>query len=298
MERSPVAGLSWLRRQVHFNDLLGRNGNPLEMKVNTERQILAKLALNVAVNQNACRVEVTDIWDADWTPVVKLGDLLRRIVDEAETGEPFSRIERHCHFSAVLDDDTGDGFGLAPDLAIEVRHCPEIGAAGLPFAVFRGYIGADLKKVNPNIKSVTCPFTGEELAAVPALNPDVGIIHAQKANENGDVLIEGILGAQKEVVLASKRSIVTVEEVVPNFDDVHPNACVLPHWAVGSIAVIPGGAHPSYAHGYYKRDNATYLAWDPIAADRDTFLAWMEEHVMSATPAMFAGRANGNRVSV
>ena len=153
----------------------------------------------------------------------------------------------------------------------------EAGAAGLPFAAFRGYLGADLKKVNPNIKTVTCPFTGEELAAVPAHNPDVGIVHALRANENGDVLIEGILGAQKEVVLASKRSVVTVEEVVPDFDDVHPNACILPAWTVGSIAVVPGGAHPSYAHGYYARDNAYYIEWDPISADRDTFLAWMEE---------------------
>jgi len=166
----------------------------------------------------------------------------------------------------------------------------EAGAAGLPLAVFRGYKGADLAKVNPNIKSITCPFSGEELAAVPALRPDVTFIHAQKASKRGEVLIEGIVGVQKEAVLAAKRAIVTVEEVAEDFSDVHPNACVLPHWTVKAIAVVPGGAHPSYAHGYYERDNQSYLAWDEIAADREGFQQWMQDNVLKAGPEDFAAR--------
>ncbi len=198
--------------------------------------------------------------------------LLRRLRDAVEKGWPAPlELEEHSHAA--------------------MANAYEAGAAGLPCAVFRGYVGAGLKAVNPNIKSVVCPFTGEELAAVPALNPDVGIIHAQKASRRGDVLIEGITAAQKEVVLASERSVVTVEEIVDDFDDVHKNACILPHWTVTAIAHVPGGAHPSYAHGYYARDNAAYLDWDPIAADRDRFLAWMEENVLNAGPDVFAERA-------
>lgn len=169
----------------------------------------------------------------------------------------------------------------------------EAGAAGLPVAVFRGYKGAGLKAVNPDIKSVTCPFTGEELAAIPAHRPDVTFIHAQKANAKGDVLIEGIIGVQKEAALAAKRVVVTVEEVVPDFKGLHPNLCILPHWTVSAIAVVPGGAHPSYTHGYYARDNATYLDWDKISADRELFTAWMQEHVLDATPEVFAERVRG-----
>jgi len=169
----------------------------------------------------------------------------------------------------------------------------EAGAAGLPVAVFRGYKGAGLKAVNPDIKSVICPFTGEELAAIPAHRPDVTFIHAQKANAKGDVLIEGIIGVQKEAALAAKRVVVTVEEVVPDFKGLHPNLCILPHWTVSAIAVVPGGAHPSYTHGYYARDNATYLDWDKISADRELFRAWMQEHVLDATPEVFAERVRG-----
>lgn len=169
----------------------------------------------------------------------------------------------------------------------------EAGAAGLPLAVFRGYKGADLPKVNPAIRSITCPYTGEELATVPSHRPDVTFIHAQKASARGDILIEGIIGVQKEAALAARRVVVTVEEVVPDFKGLHPNLCVLPHWTVNAVAVVPGGAHPSYAHGYYARDNATYLEWDAISADRERFAAWMEEHVMRATPEAFAERVKG-----
>ncbi len=120
----------------------------------------------------------------------------------------------------------------------------EAGAANLPFAAFRGYIGADLPKVNLNIRSVTCPFTGEVLAAVPAIRPDVTIIHAQRADRNGNVLIEGIVGVQKEAVLAARRSIVTVEEIVDELSPPSPNSVVLPGWAVTAVAHVPGGRLP------------------------------------------------------
>src|SRR5262249_16833175 len=130
-------------------------------------------------------------------------------------------------------------------------------------------------------KLMAGPFTGEQLAAVPALRPDVGIIHAQRADRAGNVLIEGIVGVQKEVVLASARAVVTVEEVVDELQPPCLNAVVLPHWTIAAIVVAPGGARPSYAQGYYGRDNAFYTAWDAVARDRETFLAWMQEHVLS-----------------
>lgn len=200
--------------------------------------------------------------------------LLRRLRDAVENGWPNPiEIEEHSHA------------GMA--------NAYEAGAAGLPSAVFRGYIGAELKRVNPNIKSVTCPFTGEELACVPALRPDVGIIHAQKADRQGNILIEGIIGVQKEAVLASRRSLVTVEEIVEDFADIHPNACILPHWTIASIAHVPGGAHPSYAHGYYARDNAAYVAWDEVSGNRETFRNWMEENVLKVGPEIFSTRVEG-----
>ena len=164
----------------------------------------------------------------------------------------------------------------------------EAGAANMPFAMFRGYKGVDLPKVNPTIRSVTCPYTGEALATVPALRPDVSIIHAQRADRAGNVLLEGIVGVQKEAVLAAKRAIVTVEELVEDFGPRSPNAVILPAWTIAAIAVVPGGAFPSYAHGYYKRANAFYKAWDAIARDRDTFLKWIDENVLKKSAADFA----------
>jgi glutaconate CoA-transferase, subunit A len=154
------------------------------------------------------------------------------------------------------------------------------GASNLPFAVLRGYVGTDLPKVTSTIAPVTCPFTGEELMAVPALNPDVSIIHAQQADGRGNVAIWGITGIQKEAALSAKRVIVTVEEVVDEFEP-RPFQVVLPSVAVDAVAVAPHGAHPSYADGYYDRDNAFYEAWDPIARDRERFGEWMERHVLS-----------------
>jgi glutaconate CoA-transferase subunit A len=157
----------------------------------------------------------------------------------------------------------------------------DAGAANLPFAMLRGYVGADLPKVNPQIRTVTCPFTGEVLAAVPAIRPDVAVIHAQKADAQGNVLLEGIVGVQKQAVLAAKRSIVTVEEIVEDLGPRSFNAVILPSWTVTAIVQAPRGAHPSYAHGYYQRDNGFYIAWDKIARERDSFLAWMKAKVLA-----------------
>jgi glutaconate CoA-transferase subunit A len=164
----------------------------------------------------------------------------------------------------------------------------EAGAAGLPCAVFRGYIGVDLPKVNPNIKSIVCPYTGETLATVPAIRPDVAVIHALRADRAGNVLLEGIVGVQKQAVLAARRSIVTVEEIVDDFGARNLNAVILPAWTVTAVVCVPGGAHPSYAQGYYKRDNAYYKKWDAISRDRDGFLAWMKTNVLDKGPDAFA----------
>jgi glutaconate CoA-transferase subunit A len=193
---------------------------------------------------------------------------LHRMRDAVEKGWPRPlELEEHSHAA--------------------MAHAYEAGAAGMPCAVFRGYIGVDLPKVNPKIKSIACPFTGEQLASVPAHQPDVAIIHALRADKRGNVLLEGIVGVQKEAVLASKRSVVTVEEIVDDFGPRNANAVILPSWTVSAVAVVPGGAFPSYAHGYYKRNNKFYIDWDDIARDRDTFLSWMEANVLRVGPDAF-----------
>jgi len=154
------------------------------------------------------------------------------------------------------------------------------GAARLPFGVLRGYLDTDLPAHNPNIRRVACPFTGEVLAAVPALNPDVTILHAQRADRAGNVAIEGILGATREAALAATTLIVTVEEIVEALPPAM-NGIVLPHWVITAVAHCPGGAYPSYAQGHYARDNAFYKQWDEIARDRSRFLAWMHRHVLA-----------------
>jgi glutaconate CoA-transferase subunit A len=152
-------------------------------------------------------------------------------------------------------------------------------AAGLPFAVMRGYAGTDLAKISKALRWIECPFTGERLAAVRAVELDVGIIHAQQADERGNVQLWGIRGVQKEVVLAAKRSIVTVEEIVPEMTR-RPDSIVMPSWTVTTVSLAPGGAHPSYAHGYYDRDNVFYRRWDEISRDREQFRAWIQRHVL------------------
>lgn len=161
------------------------------------------------------------------------------------------------------------------------------GASRLPFAVLRGYRGSDLHTRTTTVATITCPFTGEELTAVPALRPDVGIIHAQRADRAGNVQLWGIVGVQKEAVLAADRSLVTVEEIVDELDPV-PGGIVLPSWVITAVAEVPGGAHPSYTAGYSIRDNDYYQAWDSISRDRESFRTWMDERVMGRS-----GRAGG-----
>jgi glutaconate CoA-transferase subunit A len=184
---------------------------------------------------------------------------LYRLRDAVENGWPCPlELEEHSHA------------GMAAAYAA--------GAANLPFGVLRGYEDNDLV-ARTNVRRITCPFTGERLAAVPAHRPDVGIVHAQRADRRGNVQLWGITGVQKEVVLASRRSIVTVEEIV---DELEPKAggVVLPGWVVDAVAQVPGGARPSYALGYYDRDNEFYVRWAEISRDRDAFTAWMEENVL------------------
>jgi glutaconate CoA-transferase subunit A len=185
---------------------------------------------------------------------------LHRLRDAVEHGWPVPlAIDEHTHA------------GLA------AAYCA--GAARLPFGVLRGYQGTDLATANPGIRSVVCPYTGERLATVPAINPDVTILHAQRADRQGNVAIHGILGAQREAALAAHTLIVTVEEIV---DALPPamNGIVLPHWIVSAVAHCPGGAYPSYAQGLYSRDNDFYRRWDVISRERDGFRAWMERHVL------------------
>jgi glutaconate CoA-transferase, subunit A len=153
------------------------------------------------------------------------------------------------------------------------------GASGLPFAVLRGYRGTGLVERTATVATVTCPFTGEELAAVAAINPDVTVIHAQQADRAGNVQLWGLPGIQKEAALAAERVLVTVEEIVDELEP-KPGAVFLPTWAITAVAEVPGGTHPSYAAGYTVRDNDFYRAWDPIARDRDAFQSWIEEHVL------------------
>jgi glutaconate CoA-transferase subunit A len=184
---------------------------------------------------------------------------LHRFRDAVENGWPAPlELEEHSHA------------GMAAAYAA--------GASHLPFGVLRGYGGTELAE-RTRIAWITCPFTGEELAAVPAIRPDVGIIHAQQADEAGNVQLWGITGVQKETVLASARTLVTVEEIVRRLEP-RPGGVVLPAWTVTAVSVAPGGAHPSYAHGYYDRDNEFYVAWDAISRDRDRFLEWMRRHVL------------------
>ncbi len=190
---------------------------------------------------------------------------LHRLRDAVENGWPAPlELEEHSHA------------GMAASYAA--------GAANLPFGLLRGYFGTDLPE-RTRVAAIDCPFTGERLAAVPAHRPDVGIVHAQRADRHGNVQLWGITGVQKEVVLASARSIVTVEEVVDEFEP-RPGAVVLPSWVIDCVVHCPGGARPSYAHGYYDRDNAFYVAWDEVSRDRKTFLDWMRQHVLEeAVPA-------------
>jgi glutaconate CoA-transferase subunit A len=152
------------------------------------------------------------------------------------------------------------------------------GAAALPFAVLRGYAGTDLA-AHTTVRFIECPYTGERLAAVAALVPDVAIVHAQEADHAGNVQLWGIPGVQKEAVLAATRSLVTVEQIVERLEP-RPGAVVIPGWVLDAVALAPGGSQPSYSLGITERDNDFYRRWDAISRDRDRFLAWMAEHVL------------------
>lgn len=187
---------------------------------------------------------------------------LHRLRDAVENGWP-SKLELEEHSHA----------GMAAAYAA--------GASNLPFGVLRGYVDTDLVD-RTSVRRITCPFTREDLAAVAAHRPDVGVIHAQQGDRDGNVQLWGILGVQKEAILASARSLVTVEEIVEELEP-RPGGVVIPSWTIDAIAIAPGGAHPSYAHGYYERDNEFYVQWDAISRDRDQFAAWVERHVLGTS---------------
>jgi glutaconate CoA-transferase subunit A len=177
--------------------------------------------------------------------------------------------------------------GPSPSLALEeYSHFGMVarfsaGAARLPFWTLRDYAGTDLPQVNPEIKSVTCPYTGERLATVPALNPDVTIIHAQRADAAGNTQIWGLVGVQKEAAFASQRVIVVVEELVDTaVIRADPNRTVIPGVIVSGVVVEPWGAHPSYAQGFYDRDNDFYVAWERISRDPARLTAYLDEFVL------------------
>jgi glutaconate CoA-transferase subunit A len=185
---------------------------------------------------------------------------LHRLRDAIEHGWPRPlEIEEHSHA------------GMANRYAA--------GAADLPFGVLRGYRGTDLA-AHTRVAFIECPFTGEQLAAVPALRPDVAVIHAQEADRSGNVQLWGIPGVQKEAVLAAKRSLVTVEQIVDELQP-RPGGVVIPGWVIDVVALAPGGSRPSYSLGITERDNDFYKQWDSISRGRDTFNAWIEEHVHS-----------------
>lgn len=164
----------------------------------------------------------------------------------------------------------------------EMAVAYQAGASGLPCGLMRHYGASDLDRTHSRPPAtLTCPFSGQALLAVPAINPDVTILHAQQADAEGNVLIRGIVGAAREAALAAHRLLVTVEEQVERLA-APMNALVLPHSMISAVSVVPGGAHPSYAAGHYPRDNRFYLEWDNIARERTRFLQWMQAHVLAS----------------
>jgi glutaconate CoA-transferase, subunit A len=158
------------------------------------------------------------------------------------------------------------------------RFCA--GSAKLPFWPMRDYMGTDLPVANPRIRTVTCPYTGERLATVPALNPDVTIVHAQRADASGNAQIWGLLGVQKEAAFASERVIVVVEELVDQaVIRADPNRTLIPGMIVDAVVVEPWGAHPSYAQGFYDRDNDFYVRWENVSRDPVRLKAYLDEYV-------------------
>jgi glutaconate CoA-transferase subunit A len=178
-----------------------------------------------------------------------------------------------------------EGKGAPPLELEEYSHFGMVGrlcagAARLPFWPMRNYMGTDLPAVNPRIATVECPYTGERLATVPALNPDVTIVHAQRADSQGNAQIWGLLGVQKEAAFASGRVIVVVEELVDEqVIRADPNRTLIPGLVVDAVVVEPWGAHPSYAQGYYDRDNEFYVQWEAISRDPAALGRYLDEFV-------------------
>lgn len=184
---------------------------------------------------------------------------LHRLRDAVENGYPRPlEIEEHTH------------------AGMTARY--SAGASGLPFGILAGYRGTDLVD-HTNVATVESPFNGEQVTAVPALNPDIAVIHAQQADRRGNVGLWGITGVQREVALASDRVVATVEEVVDELDLRGPNGTVLPSWTVDAVVEVPRGSHPSYSMGYTERDNAFYTRWDAISRDREVFSSWIKAYV-------------------
>jgi glutaconate CoA-transferase subunit A len=154
------------------------------------------------------------------------------------------------------------------------------GAARLPFFPLRNYMGSDLPRVNPKIKTIKCPYTGEMLATVPALNPDTTIVHAQRADANGDAQIWGLMGVQKEAAFAARNVIIVAEEIVDeSIIRSDPNRTLIPGFIVKAVVKEPWGCHPSFAQGYYDRDNDFYVSWRNISKDASKFNAYLEEWI-------------------
>jgi glutaconate CoA-transferase subunit A len=192
-----------------------------------------------------------------WTGNPGVGSLhaIRRAVENGRL-----EIEEYSHF------------GLATRI--------KAGASGLPFLPLRTYQGTDLPKVNPSIKPIECPFTGERLFAVPALTPDVAILHAQRADAMGNTQVWGLTGVQKEAAFAAKKVLVVVEEIVE--EDViraDPNRTMIPGLIVDAVVEEPFGAHPSFVQGYYDRDNDFYVAWEEIGKTEKGLSAYLDEWV-------------------
>jgi glutaconate CoA-transferase, subunit A len=156
----------------------------------------------------------------------------------------------------------------------------QAGASGLPFLPMNQTGATDLERVNLNIKRIPNPYGGKDVIVVPALNPDVAIVHVQRADENGNAHLWGIIGEQKEAAFAAKKVIVTAEEIVDeSVIRSDPNRTMIPGIVVSSVCHVPFACHPSYAQGYYDRDNDFYLAWDKVSESVDSVKSWLDEWV-------------------
>jgi glutaconate CoA-transferase, subunit A len=154
------------------------------------------------------------------------------------------------------------------------------GSAGLPFWPLKNYRGTNIPDANPLIKTVKCPYTGEELATVPAIHPDVAILHCQRADRLGNAQVWGLMGTQKETAFASKRVIVVAEEIVEtSVLRSDPNRTLIPSIIVDHVVLEPWGAHPSYVQGHYDRDNDFYVQWEEISKAPETYRNYLDDFV-------------------